>query len=49
MWGTELWKTVIEDIVVKDLKQRTLKDGFRIPPYDQIDPKLINKLEKSHD
>jgi hypothetical protein len=43
MWGTELWDTVIQDIPVKDLKQYTVEDGFKIPPYEQLDPKLIRK------
>jgi hypothetical protein len=37
MWGTELWDTAIQDIPVKDLIQFTVKEGFRIPPYDRVE------------
>lgn len=37
MWGTELWDKAIQDIPVKDLVQFTVKEGFRIPPYDRVE------------
>lgn len=37
MWGTELWANVIEDIPVKDLEAKDVKDGFHIAPYDRVE------------
>jgi hypothetical protein len=41
MWGTDLWDKAIQDIPVKDLLQFTVKEGFRMAPYDQVDAKLF--------
>lgn len=35
-WGTELWTDVIADIPVRELEEKPVEDGFKIPPYDRV-------------
>lgn len=35
-WGTELWTDVIADIPVRELEERPVQDGFKIPPHDRV-------------
>ncbi len=41
MWGTMGWEKAIEDISVRDLRDRLLSEGESIPPYEPINTKEL--------